>query len=379
MGMPVSAHVRGPLAREPALEPALAQAFAVLRRADAVFSTYRPDSDISRMARGEIDLAGAHPDVAEVAGLCELARERTGGWFDADLPLPGGGTRFDPTGLVKGWAVQRAADVLAAVPDHDFCLNAGGDVIAGCGRSDTPDWQVGVEDPLDRSRLIDVDAAAPGRGGHLGHRRAGRPHLRPAHRPAGGRPGVRHGRRAVPAVGRRVRHRGLRPRAGAPRSGCRAWTAGRRWWSARPVAPPGSAGRGRWAAEPGGRSPGPPAAGVGSCPGGSQETLRYVWTLGSWATRTAEARLLVVDDEPNIRELLTASLRFAGFEVHAAGDGAEALKLAEQHRPDLVVLDVMLPDMDGFTVTRRLRERGREMPVAVPHRPRRDRRQGHRA
>ena len=79
--------------------------------------------------------------------------------------------------------------------------------------------------------------------------------------------------------------------------------------------------------------------------------------------RAAEARLLVVDDEPSIRDLLTASLRFAGFEVFSAADGAEALKLAEQHRPDLVVLDVMLPDLDGFTVTRRLRERGREMPV----------------
>ena len=81
------------------------------------------------------------------------------------------------------------------------------------------------------------------------------------------------------------------------------------------------------------------------------------------ADRTPEARLLVVDDEPSIRELLTASLRFAGFEVYPAEDGAEALKLAEQHRPDLVVLDVMLPDLDGFTVTRKLRERGREMPV----------------
>jgi two-component system OmpR family response regulator len=78
---------------------------------------------------------------------------------------------------------------------------------------------------------------------------------------------------------------------------------------------------------------------------------------------TPEARLLVVDDEPSIRELLTASLRFAGFEVFPAADGAEALKLADLHRPDLVVLDVMLPDLDGFTVTRKLRERGREMPV----------------
>jgi len=80
-------------------------------------------------------------------------------------------------------------------------------------------------------------------------------------------------------------------------------------------------------------------------------------------SRTFEARLLVVDDEPSIRDLLTASLRFAGFEVFSAGDGAEALKLAEAHRPDLVVLDVMLPDLDGFTVTRKLRERGREVPV----------------
>ena len=64
-----------------------------------------------------------------------------------------------------------------------------------------------------------------------------------------------------------------------------------------------------------------------------------------------EAKLLVVDDEPNIRELLSTSLRFAGFEVVSAGSGREALAAAELHSPDLAVLDVMLPDMDGFTVT----------------------------
>ena len=77
----------------------------------------------------------------------------------------------------------------------------------------------------------------------------------------------------------------------------------------------------------------------------------------------AEARLLVVDDEPNIRELLATSLRFAGFEVHAAADGGSALRMARDLEPDLLVLDVMLPDMDGFTVTRRLREKGQHMPV----------------
>ncbi|WP_420114387.1 response regulator transcription factor [Pseudactinotalea sp.] len=81
------------------------------------------------------------------------------------------------------------------------------------------------------------------------------------------------------------------------------------------------------------------------------------------APEHVEARLLVVDDEPNIRELLAASLRFAGFEVDTAADGQQAVKKALESTPDLVVLDVMLPDLDGFTVTRRLREQGKHMPV----------------
>ncbi|GAB2536002.1 response regulator transcription factor [Brachybacterium huguangmaarense] len=76
-----------------------------------------------------------------------------------------------------------------------------------------------------------------------------------------------------------------------------------------------------------------------------------------------EARLLVVDDEPNIRDLLATSLRFAGFEVFTAATGNEAIREATENKPDLVVLDVMLPDMDGFTVTRRLRDRGEHYPI----------------
>ena len=58
-----------------------------------------------------------------------------------------------------------------------------------------------------------------------------------------------------------------------------------------------------------------------------------------------EARLLVVEDDPNILELLSASLRLAGFEVATATGGLEALTATQRHRPDLVVLDVMLPDL----------------------------------
>ena len=81
------------------------------------------------------------------------------------------------------------------------------------------------------------------------------------------------------------------------------------------------------------------------------------------STGEPEARLLVVEDEPNIRELLATSLQFAGFDVATAASGAEALRVADAHDPDLCVLDVMLPDMDGFTVTRRLREQGRQLPI----------------
>jgi two-component system OmpR family response regulator len=79
--------------------------------------------------------------------------------------------------------------------------------------------------------------------------------------------------------------------------------------------------------------------------------------------RRPEARLLVVDDEPNIVELLAASLRFAGFEVHTATDGSQALRRAATLDPDIVVLDVMMPGPDGFEVVRRMRQDGLMAPV----------------
>ena len=81
------------------------------------------------------------------------------------------------------------------------------------------------------------------------------------------------------------------------------------------------------------------------------------------ARQRPDARLLVVEDEPNILELLSASLRYAGFDVVTAAAGTEAVQAAQRHRPDLIVLDVMLPDMDGFDVIRRLRGGGARIPV----------------
>ena len=74
-------------------------------------------------------------------------------------------------------------------------------------------------------------------------------------------------------------------------------------------------------------------------------------------------RLLVVDDEPDIVELLSASLRYAGYDVATATNGREALDLAGSFRPDLVLLDVMMPGIDGFTVLSRMRGEGHQVPV----------------
>jgi len=187
MGMPISVHLRGPGVGGAAASAAVAAVFAELRAVDAVFSTYRADSDVMRLNRGEVDLAGCHADVGAVVELCDLARLRTGGLFDPELPAPDGGTWFDPSGLVKGWAVERAAAHLAGLGGAgglDFCLNAGGDVIVGTADDGSPAWRVGIEDPTDLSRIVCVVPLRAGgvatsgrahRGGHIVDPRTGAP------------------------------------------------------------------------------------------------------------------------------------------------------------------------------------------------------------
>ncbi|MBD8052075.1 MULTISPECIES: response regulator transcription factor [Rhodococcus] len=85
--------------------------------------------------------------------------------------------------------------------------------------------------------------------------------------------------------------------------------------------------------------------------------------IGAVTDKTPEARILIVDDEPNIAELLSVSLKFQGFEVETASNGAEGLDRARAFRPDAVILDVMMPGMDGFGMLRRLRADGSDAPV----------------
>lgn len=185
MGMPVSIHLRGTDLTTPRIERAVAAAFADLRRTDELFSTWNPASQVSRIRRGELGLAAADPLVRDVVRLCDRARSVTDGWFDANLPDGAGGRGFDPTGLVKGWAVQRACTTLAAsLTEHDVLVNAGGDIAVSCGRAQSPAWRLGIEDPGDRSRLLAAVELRTGglatsgtaaRGSHIVSPRTGEP------------------------------------------------------------------------------------------------------------------------------------------------------------------------------------------------------------
>lgn len=157
----------------------VARARALLHRADAVFSTWQPDSPMSRLRRGEIMATEAPPEVASVLAACEEARSLSGGWFDP-WAMPGG---VDPTGYVKGWAAQRALGVLAMPGVAGAMVNAAGDIASFGGLGTGRPFRVGIVGPADRRALACVvelcgAVATSGnyeRGEHLIDPRTGRP------------------------------------------------------------------------------------------------------------------------------------------------------------------------------------------------------------
>jgi FAD:protein FMN transferase len=165
MGTVVSLDVRGEQPDLAVIEAAIAS----LHEADARFSTYRDDSEVRRIARG--DITHASPDVQWVLERCVALRRQTGGYFDACAT----GT-LDPSALVKGWATQRAADILSTGGLRDFCLSAGGDVVARGNAWPERGWRVGIQHPHDRDAVAarvlvgDLAVATSGayeRGAHI--------------------------------------------------------------------------------------------------------------------------------------------------------------------------------------------------------------------
>jgi thiamine biosynthesis lipoprotein len=173
MGMPISLALRGRHAATPAGVDAWAAALAELREADAVFSTYRDESWVSRLGRGEVALEECPDAVREVLDLGEQARRQSGGAFDVRRRGADGREVLDPSGVVKGWAVQRAAAPLLALEDTDVCLSAGGDMVCVVADPDRPAWRVGVEDPRAFDRVVAVVPVRNGAVATSGHARRG--------------------------------------------------------------------------------------------------------------------------------------------------------------------------------------------------------------
>ncbi|MET4641487.1 thiamine biosynthesis lipoprotein [Streptomyces atratus] len=138
----------------PAIRHALAEAVRQLHRVDEVFSTYRADSHISRLARGEIRQDACPPEVHEVLSLCAQATHATDGWFSI---APAG--TLDPSGLVKGWATEVASQLLHDAGAQHTCVNGGGDLqIRGQAAPGTP-WRIGIAHPLRPGELVTVITA----------------------------------------------------------------------------------------------------------------------------------------------------------------------------------------------------------------------------
>jgi thiamine biosynthesis lipoprotein len=154
MGMPITVEVVGTLTMAP-----IAEAFAYFRAVDERFSTYKPESEISAINRGEIAVADFSAEMREVFALAEATRLDTDGYFD--IRRPDG--QIDPSGLVKGWAIRNAAAMIRAAGYANFYVEAGGDIQCAGRNAEGHPWRIGIRNPFNDQQIIKV--LQPGAGG----------------------------------------------------------------------------------------------------------------------------------------------------------------------------------------------------------------------
>ncbi len=136
-------------ARHSTVDDAISSIFDSFRDVDERFSPYKPTSETSRIDRGELAEAEASVEMREVLALSEQTRRETDGYFDVRAK-----GRFDPSGLVKGWAIARAARLLDDDGFISFCIEAGGDMeIRGANDEGSP-WSIGIRSPFEPSKLV---------------------------------------------------------------------------------------------------------------------------------------------------------------------------------------------------------------------------------
>jgi FAD:protein FMN transferase len=144
MGMPVTIDVRDG-------DGGVEAAFAELRRIDAVFSPFAPDSAISRINDGRLPIEDATSEVAEVLARCDGYEVATDGFFSAWH-----GAVLDPSGFVKGWAIARACAILDAHEHRSYFVDAGGDVRTRGESGSGKPWRIGIRHPVDRASIVRI-------------------------------------------------------------------------------------------------------------------------------------------------------------------------------------------------------------------------------
>src|SRR5262249_26857835 len=148
MGMPIVVDVRDACG-----EDLLDELFDWFGEVDERFSTYKPDSEISRLNRGELHIRDSHPDVRWVLARCDELREETGGFFDARYRSL---LEVDPSGLVKGWSVDRGGELLERHGIANYSINAGGDIRMRGAALPEPAWRTGIQHPVLHDRIAAV-------------------------------------------------------------------------------------------------------------------------------------------------------------------------------------------------------------------------------
>jgi thiamine biosynthesis lipoprotein len=146
MGMPITVDVSN------APSAIVETVFDYFKRIDQRFSTYRPDSEISAINRGDLPIADWSGEMLEVLALSEKTKGETDGYFD----IRKRDGSLDPSGIVKGWAIRNAARIVLGAGIDDFFIDAGGDIQASGKNKSGQDWSVGIRNPFEPNEIIKV-------------------------------------------------------------------------------------------------------------------------------------------------------------------------------------------------------------------------------
>jgi thiamine biosynthesis lipoprotein len=133
-------------------ENTIEKVFDYFRGVDERFSTYKDTSEISRINQGELKPSEYSSEMKEVRKLCDVTQRETSGYFD--ITRPDGS--LDPSGLVKGWAINNAADILRKAGIKNFWVEAGGDIQTSGVNSSGQEWSVGIRNPFKKDEIVKV-------------------------------------------------------------------------------------------------------------------------------------------------------------------------------------------------------------------------------